>query len=311
MNLDANDLILFARIVDAGSISRVAEHSGVPKSTLSRRLSQLEQRLGQRLLTRSTRRLDLTEFGERLLDHARRLADETAAAAALVLHQQAEPSGLLRVSLPPNVEELSLLPFLLQFAERYPQVRLELDLSPRRVDLQAERFDLAIRVATRLPDDNTLVARKLVDLPQGLYASPAYLARHGWPEHPRDLLQHACLRLINGKGEATPWLLRCGQEQWEGMPDGPLAANSPPLQRALAAEGMGIVGLVEHFSAQWVAAGSLARVLPDWSLPTVTLWCVTAGRDLLPARTTAFIELLKTALQHQCMIKTPNPAPTA
>ena len=300
MSLDANDLILFAQVIDAGSFSRAAERTGLPKSTLSRRITQLETRLGERLLTRSTRRLAITEFGERILEHARRLLEETEAASAMALHRQGVPRGVLRVSMPPDFVELDLTPFLLQFAASYPEVRLELDLSPRRVDLLAERFDLAVRIASRLPDDSTLVARKLCELQNGLYASPAYLARYGTPQQPPDLLKHIGLGLIGGNGDALPWRLTRGMENWEGMPDGPLAANSPRLQRELAGHGMGIVGIDSRFAQTWVDQGLLQRVLPDWSLPTVTIWCVTPGRRLLPARTSAFIEMLRGALAKGC-----------
>ena len=296
MSLDANDLILFARIIEAGSFSRAAERTGLPKSTLSRRLSGLETKLGERLLMRSTRRLSITEFGERLLEHAKRLLEETEAASAMALHRQGTPRGVLRVSMPPDFVELDLTPLLLQFAAAYPEVRLELDLSPRRVDLLAERFDLAVRAASRLPDDATLVARQLTELRNGLYASPAYLQRYGTPASPAELLDHIGLRQIGGSGEALPWRLSRGTEYWEGLPDGPLAANSPGLQRDLAAHGLGIDGLTDRFAEAWVAQGLLKRLLPEWSLPTVTLWCVTPGRRLLPTRTTAFIEMLRATL---------------
>lgn len=296
MSLDANDLILFAHIMEAGSFSKAAERTGLPKSTLSRRITALEAKLGERLLTRSTRRLAITEFGERILDHAKRLLEETEAASAMALHRQGTPRGVLRVSMPPDFRELDLTPLLLQYASSYPEVRLELDLSPRRVDLLAERFDLAVRAASRLPDDGTLVARKLCEMSNGLYASPAYLKRYGIPASPPELLDHIGLRLIGGNGEALPWRLARGNETWEGLPNGPLAVNSPGLQRDLAAHGMGIVALDERFAEKMVEQGLLQRVLPEWCLPTVTLWCVTPGRRLMPARTTAFIELLREAL---------------
>ena len=296
MSLDANDLILFAQVMAAGSFSRAAERCALPKSTLSRRITLLEAKLGERLLTRSTRRLAITEFGEQILDHAKRLLEETEAASAMALHRQGTPRGVLRVSLPPDFAELDLTPLLLQYASSYPEVRLELDLSPRRVDLLAERFDLAVRAASRLPDDSTLVARKLCEMHNGLYASPAYLARYGTPKMPTDLVDHVCLGMISGTGEALSWQLTRGADQWEGMPNGPLAANSRGLQRDLAAHGLGIVGLAERFASKWIEQGLLRRVLPEWTLPTVTIWCVTPGRRLLPVRTTAFIELLRAAL---------------
>lgn len=294
MSLDANDLILFAHVMECGSFSRAAERTGLPKSTISRRIGGLETRLGERLVVRSTRRLAITAFGEQILDHARRLLEETEAASALAQHRQGVPRGVLRASLPPDFGELDLAPLLIQFAASYPEVRLELDLSPRRVDLLAERFDLAVRAASRLPDDTTLVARRLCQLENLLYASPAYLERYGTPETPSDLLRHVCLRLLGStSAEPIPWQLSNGSEQWEGMPDGPLAANSVSLQRELAAHGMGITAIAERFAQKWVDRGLLKRVLPDWQLPSVTIWCVTPGRRLLPARTLAFIDMLR------------------
>ena len=297
MNLDADDLVLFARVAEAGSFSRASQRGGLPKATVSRRIGALEAKLGERLMTRTTRRLAITEFGERILEHARRLLEETEAANALAQHRQVTPQGTLRVSLPPGFfEELDLAPLLLQFAERYPEVRLELDVSPRRVDVIAERFDLAVRVAARLPDDATLVARRLIDLEQGLYASPAYLARAGRPLAPGQLPLHIALRLLASDGEPQPWRLARGSERWEGLPAGPLAVNSINLMRALAAHGMGIAGLHQRAAAPLLAAGQLERVLPGWSLPTVTVWCVTPGRRLLPARSRAFIDMLGVTL---------------
>lgn len=296
MGLDANDLILFAHIMEAGSFSKAAARTGMPKSTLSRRITELETQLGGQLIMRSTRRLAITEFGEGILEHARRLKEETDAATEWALRSQSTLRGNLRVSFPPDFVELYLGPFLFQFTARYPGVRLELDLSPRRVDLIAERFDLAVRVASQLPDDSTLVARRLTELPGGLYASPDYLARHGTPTSPADLLSHVGLRMIGSNGEPQPWRLEKGSERWEGLPDGPVAANSVGLQRMLAAQGMGIAGLAERFAGPLVEDGRLRRVLPEWRLPAVVVWCVTPGRRLLPARTLAFIEMIKMAL---------------
>src|SRR5690606_30644934 len=146
--LYANDLILFAHIVEAGSFTGASERTGLPKSTLSRRLTDLENELGERLLQRSTRRLVLTEFGERILEYARRLQEETEAASALAQHRQLTPQGVLRISLPPEFYDLSFVNVLAEFTQQYPDVRLELDLSARRVDFVAARFDISVRVAT-------------------------------------------------------------------------------------------------------------------------------------------------------------------
>ena len=296
ITLYANDLILFAHIVEAGSFTRASEQTGLPKSTLSRRLTDLENEFGERLLQRSTRRLVVTEFGERILEYARRLVDETEAATALAQHRQVTPHGTLRVSLPPEFHELSIVPVVTEFSRQYPEVRLELDLSARRVDLIAERFDVAVRAATQLPDDNSLVARRITTLRNGLYASPLYLKRHGTPKAPAELLDHVGLALVASGGEQQLWRLSRGTERWEGLPRHSLYANSLGLQQALSAQGLGIVGLSERFAEELVKQGAIERILPNWSLPPTIVWCVTPGRRLLPQRTIAFIELLKVVL---------------
>ncbi|NSL53889.1 LysR family transcriptional regulator [Uliginosibacterium aquaticum] len=296
MDLDANDLLLFARVMDAGSFSAAAERSGLPKSTVSRRIAALETRLGERLLTRSTRRLLITEFGQGILEHARRLQEEADAVSAYAQHRQAAVRGRLRVSMPADFGEWILGPLFLQFAASYPEVKLELDLSPRRVDLIGEQFDLALRVAARLPDDATLVARRLCTLESGLYASPAYLKHFGTPTRPDELMRHTALQLVGSNGEAQRWRLTRDQEVWEDLPMGPLAANSVSLMRLLASHGLGVAALSERFVADAVANGLLLRVLPDWQLPSMTVWAVMPGRRLLPARTRAFLGALENAL---------------
>jgi DNA-binding transcriptional LysR family regulator len=294
--LDANDLLLFARVIETGSFSRAAERLRLPKSTLSRRIAALETLLGEKLMQRSTRRLAITDFGEAVLEHARRLTEETDATLALAQHRQARPQGTLRVSLPPNLLEIDPERVLATFIERYPQVRLELDLSPRRVDLLAERFDLALRAATALPDDATLVARRLVDLSVGLFASPAYLQRHGAPSTPEALLQHRALQLVGSQGKPEIWSLHKGKRVWQGLPTGPVAANSIALLRGLAIQGLGIAPLTERDATAAISEKKLQRVLPAWNLPAVTIWCVTPGRRLLPARTRAFLVVLQELL---------------
>jgi len=302
MSLTANDLILFAHVMDAGSFSRAADRIGLPKSTLSRRITQLENQLGERLLTRSTRKLTITDFGERILEHARRLVEETEAAQSLALHRQVVPQGTLRISMPPEYRELSVVTLIRRFHQAYPQVKLELDLSARRVDLIAERFDLAVRIAGRLPDDGTLIARQVAVLRNGLFASPGYLAEHGVPNKPADLLQHTGLVIIPSSGEVEPWRLSRDGERWEGLPDNVISSNALGLQQALAIEGMGIVGLSERFARKNVEKGMLVPVLPEWTLPTVTAWCVMPGRRLLPERTRAFVELFKQILDEDCPV---------
>lgn len=293
--LDANDLLIFARVAEAGSFSKAAGRLGLPKSTVSRRISLLENRLGERLMQRTTRRLSLTEFGQGLLDHARQVADEVDAVAAFAAHRQVRPSGRLRVSMPADFAHLLLVDMLAAFTARYPAVTLDLDLSPRHVDLLGENFDIALRMGD-LPDDTSLAARRIAEFPHGLYAAPAYLVTRGDLTSPDDLAEHESLRLLGRDSAAIRWTLLRGQERWDGVPAGRLNANSPELLIRLALAGAGIAAVPDYFAAMHVRQDALRRVLPDWCLPVVSAWAVFPGRRLMPAKTRAFIDMLLAAL---------------
>jgi DNA-binding transcriptional LysR family regulator len=292
MDVEPNDLLLFARIVEAGSFSMAAQRLDLPKSTVSRRLAMLEAGVGERLLQRTTRRLMLTEFGASLLEHARKVAEEVDAAGALAQHRQAEPSGKLRISVPNDFANVGMTELIARFCERYPAVRLELDLSPRRVDLVAENFDIAIRMGD-LPDDSTLAARRIVVERLGLYAAPRYIAQHGLPEQPDDLLAHDLLCILSRSGGAQPWVLTRGKVRWERELHARLTANSPELLARIACSGAGIAASSDLFVSGYVRKGELVRVLPDWELPAATGWAVFPGRRLMPAKTRVFLDMLE------------------
>lgn len=292
LELDPGDLLLFARIVETGSFSQAAERLQLPKSTVSRRLSLLEGRLGERLLQRTTRRLVLTEFGTSLLEHARKVAEETEAAAALAQHRQQAPSGLLRVSMPADLANQAMGTLLPAFMAKYPKISLQLDLSPRRVDLVAEGFDLAIRMGT-LPDDATLAARAVVLSTWSLYAAPSYTAVRGLPSHPDDLFQHDLLGVGRGASGLTHWTLSRGKVTWDREVPVRMTANSPELLTRMAAAGAGIASCTDDFAAPLMRAGKLVKVLPEWRLPAATGWAVFPGRRLMPAKTRAFLDMLE------------------
>ena len=293
--VDPNDLLIFAMVAELGSFTRAADRLGMPKSTVSRRLAGLEARLGERLLVRTTRRQALSELGEQLLEHARQVAAEVDAVTALSEHRQATPTGRLRVSMPSDFANLLLADTLAAFVALHPAIELELDLSPRRVDLLSEGFDVAVRMG-ELPDDSLLAARRLAAFPSGLYAAPAYLAAHGEPERPDDLERHECVRLLGSNGEPATWTLSKGDEHWVGVPKGRASANSPELLIRLARAGAGIVAVSDYFALPDVHRGALQRVLPDWCLPSPTAWAVFPGRKLMPAKTRVFIDMLQLVL---------------
>jgi DNA-binding transcriptional LysR family regulator len=292
MPLEPNDLMLFARVVDAGSFSRAAERVGLPKSTVSRRVAVLETQLGERLLLRTTRKLTVTDFGHSVLEHAHQVAAEVDAAAALAQQRQVQPSGRLRVSMPADFANGVLAHLLSEFIARHPSLVLELDLSPRRVDLIGENFDLAIRMGD-LPDDASLAARRLAVFASGLYASPAYLERRGAPQEPEALMEHDALRLLTRSGEPMRWLLTRGEASWEGTPPGRATANSPDLLIRMARDGAGITAVSHHFAEPYLRSGELEPVLEDWSLPPGVAWAVFPGRRLMPARTRVLLDALQ------------------
>jgi DNA-binding transcriptional LysR family regulator len=294
-DIDPNALLIFAHVAELGSFSRAADRLGLPKSSVSRRLAALEQRLGERLLLRTTRRQTLTEFGQLLLEHARQVVAEVDAVTALSEHRQAAPSGRLRVSMPGDFAHLLLADALAAFVATHPGIHLELDLSPRRVDLLGEGFDLALRVG-ELPDDALLAARRLSELSTGLYAAPRYLATAGHPASPEDLARHTAVALLGVNGEALRWRLDNGAARWEGAPPARVAANSPELLIHLARAGAGIAAVPDAFALPDVQNGLLQRVLPEWCLPAEKVSAVFPGRKLMPAKTRAFLDMLDAAL---------------
>ena len=312
MTPDADDLLLFARVAESGSFSRAAERVQLPKSTVSRRIAALEKRLGERLLQRTTRKLVITEFGQGVLDHARALSEEVDAALAFALSRQARPSGRLRVSMPGDFASTALERPLADFIRDYPDVSLELDLSPRRVDLIGENFDLAIRMGA-LPDDAQLAARRLATFTTGLYAAPSLLREHGEPLAPEALRTMPALMLLSRAGDPVPWQLSLREAAAAGAPRASTAkvgraasetamhtivpqqhvrANSPDVLIRLARSGAGVVAVADFFAEPYLARGELQRILPDWCLPDADCWAVFPGRRLMPAKTRAFIDML-------------------
>src|SRR5258707_11110449 len=187
--MDLNEVLVFVRVVQAGSFTKGAAQLGMPKSTVSRKVSELEERLDARLLQRTTRKLSLTDVGRTYYDYCARIVGEVEDAERAVSSLQETPRGLLRVTAPINVAFLG--PIVSDFLKRYPEVRLELFCTGRAVDLVEERFDLGIRVGTLA--DSTLIAKSLGRVGWLLVATPAYLEKRGRPPTPDDLSQHHCM----------------------------------------------------------------------------------------------------------------------
>ncbi|WP_310052198.1 LysR family transcriptional regulator [Agrilutibacter niabensis] len=290
-SMDLNDMALFVEVVKAKSFRRAAEAIGMPNSSLSRRISALEKAIGLRLLHRTTRKIELTEAGQLYYERSKGIVDEARLAHEQLGEMLAQPSGVLRASLPVDFANVFLAPLLAEFAQRYPGISFEFDLTPRRVDLVTEPFDVAIRMGE--PPSSSLIARQLGRLSQSLYASPRYLELSGEPSQPLDLAQHECLRFYSAKGGT--WTLRRGTETVEMEVGGRFRLNSVGMLQRLAIQGLGIAVLADEIVAEDLANGHLSRVLPQWNAATVPVYAITETR-LLPAKTQRFIEFLRDRL---------------
>lgn len=280
---------LFVEVAQAKSFRRAAEALGMPSSTLSRRIHVLEQAIGLRLLHRTTRRIELTEAGQIYFERSRRIVDEARLAHELLGEMVANPGGILRISLPVDFATVFLAPYLHEFCRRYPAIRFELDLTPRRVDLIVEPFDVAIRMG-ELPDSQ-LIARKIAEVPRYLFASQAYLDARGTPKQPEDLREHDCLLFPN----ETKWPLRRNGVVKEVRVEGRFRLNNVGMMQRLATAGLGIAMLAKEGIIDERAKKFLQPVLPNWEATPIAVHAVTENR-LLPAKTQRFIDYLEECL---------------
>lgn len=285
-----NDMALYVEVVKTKSFRRAAESLGMPNSTLSRRISALEKAIGLRLLNRTTRRIEPTEAGLIYFERSKRIVDEARLAHEQLGGLLAQPKGLLRVSLPADFTKTYLSELLIEFTQRYPDISFELDLTPRKVDLVAEPYDVAIRMG--VPKDSFLVARKIGQFPAYLYASPSYLKQHGMPNKPSDLSKHQCIGML----KANSWILHSENRKINISTKGRFMLNSVGVMCRLATLGQGIAMMTEKIADEYVKSKQLRRVLADWEGEPVVAYAVTETR-LVPAKTQLFIDFLRQRLK--------------
>lgn len=284
--LETAELVAFTRTVEAKSLSRAAVELGVPRATLSRRLARLEQRLGVRLLRRTTRSLSLTRPGESFYRQAQGVLEAVARAEASVRSSGSVVSGDLRVSVPPIVSE-SFSQLVVDFVLRYPHVRLHVDFTTRHVDLVREGYDVALRATPQL--GSGLIARTVARHKMVAVASPEYLSRHGKPKTLKDLARHRCLTgFVRGELAEASWKAKRGAVRVEPA----FSSNQLSLLRDAAIGGAGIAVLPETLVAASLRQGELERVLAYSLESENSVAVVYAERDLLPAHVRAFVEVL-------------------
>lgn len=282
INEDLNALRLFAQVVEHGSFTAAGRAAGMATSRVSRRIAALEERLGVRLLHRTTRRLALTPIGERYYEHCRAMVAEAEAAAETIEQVRSTPRGRVRITCPVTLAQTALGPIVAEFMQRYPEVQVSVSATDRLVDLIDDGYDVAIRYRALPLRDSILIARTLGNSHTWLVASPAFLDRHGRPARPADL---AALPGLVKSGQPAAWRLRGPDGATQTIGHRPvLDSDDWLILREVALAGIGIVAMPEEICGADVTAGTLEVVLPDWTLPGASMHIVyTSRRGLVPA----------------------------
>ena len=287
----SNDLLLFAQIVRSGSLSNAATQLGLGRSAVSKRLMSLEQKVGSRLLQRTTRKMSLTEVGEEVLLEAQKIELALSAIAAISENHQQQYAGRIKVSCSSALGRRLLVPLVKPFTKKYPNIAINLQLEDRFVDIVKEQIDVAIRVGQL--SDSSLIAQKLGRFDLVVCASPAYLEQHGTPQLPVDLKQHNCIYYQNSSAVADTWSFQGSEGEEHVAISGALSMNDADGLIAAAVDGLGVL-MVDHVvSRDAIASGELVQLLPDYRLlGSLPVYLVYPAREYMPARVHAFINYL-------------------
>lgn len=300
MNL--NDLSLFIRVVETGSFTAAAETLNVQKSTISRRIAQLEDSLGLRLIQRTTRKLKLTTEGRELFERSQSLISQLELVRDEITADSSELRGRLRMTMPTELGILMMSSVVASFIHQHPQLEVDVELSTRTVDLVEEGMDLALRVGP-LPD-SSMIARKIARLERGFYASPEYLARQGKPATPDDLIQHQCITLVK---PFDTWRFHNWHHGEPASYGGQLRTNSISFAREMAMQGIGIARMPCVFVDSLVAEGKLVQVLTDFPTPPTEINAIYTSRRNLTPRVRAFLDHMMEQLAHHPWVSDDDP----
>ncbi|UIJ44977.1 LysR family transcriptional regulator [Sphingomonas cannabina] len=289
---------VFACVVEHRSFSAAAEAIGVSKATVSKAVARLEASLGTTLFHRTSRRLSLTESGRALAERAQRILAEAQAAEEAAHDAATAPAGLIRVAAPLAFGIRYVAKAVADFLAAYPAVEIDLRLSDAKVDIVAEGFDIALRIAD-LPD-SSLRARRLAPIAGRTVVAPSYLEKHGTPRHPAELGEHLCLRYAN-LAQPNLWHFRKADgEEAAVRPHGPLLTDSGDAMLPTLRAGLGIARLPDFIVDEDLARGTLVEILPDWATMGIALHLLTPPSALRPARVEALIEHFATVFRTLC-----------
>jgi DNA-binding transcriptional LysR family regulator len=291
-------IAVFVRVVELRSFTAAAVRLGISKSHASACVARLEQDLGTRLLHRTTRRVVPSEDGQALYDTCAPLILAAEGAVSSTSERAAEPSGTLHVSAPLLFAQLHLVPLIAEFLAEQPKLRVELHATDRVVDLVGDRIDVALRISeSRQPG---LIARKLGTDRSVACASPAYLRARGTPRHPRELVDHDCLRYTN-KRPAEEWRFRIGNVDESIQVRSPFGAGDAITLREAARAGIGIAALPETMIEPELKSGALVEVLADFPLPALGIYAVYPERTHLPQKVRAFLDFFSSRWKRRAL----------
>ncbi|SOZ38152.1 LysR family transcriptional regulator [Cupriavidus neocaledonicus] len=292
--IQPSELGFFAALATAGSLSAAARDLGITTAAVSKRLGQMEARIGMPLVIRTTRRMSLTPEGEVLLEHARRILGELDDLEQLLTSAKGRPSGLLRVNATLGFGRMHVAPVISDYSRMYPEVDVQLQLSADPPPLTEDAFDVCVRFGE--PPDARIVARKLAPNRRLLVASPAYLRRHGTPQAPSDLPRHNCIGIRQGSDAYGVWRLtpvKGARARTEAVRvRGNLTTNDGEIAVNWALEGHGIVLRAEWDVDRYLRSGRLVQVLPQYATPEANIYAVYQQRHQLSSRIRLFVEFL-------------------
>ena len=291
MSRDLNDTLIFVKVVEHGSFTSAAKALRLPKTTVSRKVQELETRLGAHLLHRTTRKLGLTEAGNVYFEHCQRIARELDEAESAVGQLQGGPRGWLRITAPYSIGVTWIAPLLGEFHARHPEVRVEMVLSNDPLDLIAKEIDVALRVGN-LPDSN-LAARKLAVFRTRIYGSPSYLERHGEPLAPEDLQHHRALAMPYSRTNGGyHWALSDGAREGEFAIDPILVANDPGALRGALLCGEGLMLATDISIKAYAEQGLVQQVLAGWAGPSYDFNALFPRGRVQSPKVRAFVDFL-------------------
>jgi len=285
-----SELTFFATLAKAGSLTAAARELDVTPPAISKRLAQLENRLGVRLLHRTTRRVGLTHEGEIYLQNARRILGQIDELEQMVSSARVAPKGLLRVNAPLGFGRTYICPMISEFSADFPEVQVQLQLSDHPLVIADESIDVGIRFGE--PPDARVVARRIAPNRRLIGASPAYIAKHGTPQRPEDLARHNCIILRQNETASGIWRFTRGRKVHSVKVHGTLSSNDGEVVLKWALDGHGVVQRAEWDIAKYVRSGRLKLVLEDYALPPADIYAVYPERHHLSAKVSAFIDFL-------------------